>query len=97
MALESTDLVIGGGFALVFVTYGVALRQRLLAYRDAVAQARAEVERRQAAGLSTTEAQADYDAAAEMLNALLERFPSNVMGRVLKVEKAPVTTAEVTP
>ena len=65
-----------------------------MAYRDTVMEARTELERRRASGLSTAEAQAAYDAAAEALNALLERFPSNLMARLTKVAKAPVTGAE---
>ena len=43
-------MVIGGAFACVFLTYGIALRQRLLAYRDTVMEARTELERRRASG-----------------------------------------------
>ena len=94
MTYETPDLVIGIGFAAVFVTYALALRQRLLAYRDAVMEAHAELERRRTSGLSTAEAQAAYDETAEALNAVLERFPSNLLGRFMKVAKAPVTGAE---
>jgi hypothetical protein len=94
MTYETPDLVIGVAFAGVFVTYGLALRQRLLAYRDAVMDAQAELDRRRASGLSAAEAQAAYDDAAEALNAVLERFPSNLMGRLMKVAKVPVTEAE---
>ncbi len=94
MTYETPDLVIGIGFGVVFVTYALALRQRLLAYRDAVVEAHAELERRRTSGLSTAEAQAAYDAAAESLNAVLERFPSNVMGRLMKVAQVPVRAAE---
>jgi hypothetical protein len=88
--VETADIVIGIGFAVVFVSYGFALRQRLLTLHAAVTQAWAELHRRRANGLADADAARAYDEAAEALNDVIARFPSNRIARLMKIETAPL-------